>query len=173
MSKFWRPVVLAKWVLPVMLLLPVGMFSVHADDEFCRYCGMKRTQFGHSWTIITHSDGNEEMMCSIHCAAIDMALHTDRPVSKITVGDYGSHRQIAAESAFWVIGGDKTGVMTARAKWAFETKAAADRFIDAHGGKHADFDAVMKAAFEDMYRDTLMIQKKRQMIKLRKDAAEK
>lgn len=113
------------------------------------------------------------MMCSIHCAAIDMALHTDKPVSQITVGDYGTHKQIAAESAFWVIGGDKPGVMTARAKWAFETKADADRFIEAHGGEHADIDAVMKAAFEDMYQDTLMIQKKQRMIKLRKDATKK
>lgn len=171
MSKLIRPLILAKWVLPMILLLTVWVLSVHAEDVSCQYCGMKKTQFGHSWTIITHSDGNEEMMCSIHCAAIDMALHTDKPVSRITVGDYGTHKQIPAESAFWVIGGDKTGVMTARAKWAFETKADADRFIEAHGGKHADFDTVMKAAFEDMYLDTLMIQKKRQMMKLRKDAA--
>lgn len=173
MSKLFRPVMLLKGVLLAMLLLPVWVLSVHADDECCQYCGMKRTQFGHSWTIITHPDGNEEAMCSIHCAAIDMALHTDKPISRITVGDYGTHKQIPADSAFWVIGGDKPGVMTARAKWAFETKADADRFIDAHGGEHADFDAVIKAAFEDMYHDTLMIQKKRKMLKFRKDAAGK
>lgn len=113
------------------------------------------------------------MLCSIHCAAIDMALHTDKPVSRITVGDYNTHKQITAESAFWVIGGDKTGVMTARAKWAFETKADADRFIETHGGKYANFGEAMKAAFEDMYKDTLIILKKRQMMKLRKDAAKK
>ncbi len=173
MSNLLRPVILAKWVLPAMLLLPVWVLSVHADDAFCQYCGMQKTQFGHSWMIITHIDGNEEAICSIHCAAIDMALHTHKPISRITVGDYGTHKQIPAESAFWVIGGDKTGVMTARAKWAFETKADADRFIETHGGEHADFDAVIKAAFEDMYQDTLMIQKKRQMMKFRKDAAKK
>ena len=172
MSTLSRPFRFAKWVVPGMLLLVVGVLSAHAEDAFCQYCGMKRSQFGHSWTIITHSDGKEEAMCSIHCAAIDMALHTDKPISRITVGDYGTHKQIPAESAFWVIGGQKTGVMTARAKWAFETKADADRFIDAHGGEHADFDAVIKAAFEDMYHDTLMIQKKRQLMKFRKDAAQ-
>ena len=57
------------------------------------------------------------------------------------------------------------GVMTARAKWAFETKEAADNFMEVHGGRPATFDEVMKAAFEDMYQDTLMIQKKRQMMK--------
>jgi len=173
MSKLLGRALFLKWFLPSVLLLPVWVLSVHAEDVFCQYCGMKKTQFGHSWTIITHSDGDVEMTCSIHCAAIDMALHTDKPVSRFTVGDYGTHKQIDAESAFWVIGGDKTGVMTARAKWAFETKSDADRFIQAHGGKHADFGEVMKAAFEDMYQDTLMIQKKRQMMKFRKDAAEK
>ena len=167
MSKLLRPVLLA------MLLPLVWILSVHANDVFCQYCGMKKAQFGHSWTVITHPDGKVEAMCSIHCAAIDMALHTDKPVSRITVGDYGTHKQISAESAFWVIGGDKTGVMTARAKWAFETNADADRFIEAHGGEHANFEAVIKAAFEDMYQDTLMIQKKRQMMKFRKDATEK
>ena len=51
----------------------------------------------------------------------------------------------------------------ARAKWAFETKDAADKFMKEHGGRPANFDEGMKAAFEDMYQDTLMIQKKRQM----------
>jgi nitrous oxide reductase accessory protein NosL len=98
-----------------------------------------------------------------------MALHTDKQVSQITVADYKTHRQIPAETAFWVIGGDKAGVMTARAKWAFKDKADAERFIKDHGGKLADFDAVMKAAFEDMYRDTLMIRKKQRLLNLRKN----
>jgi nitrous oxide reductase accessory protein NosL len=59
--------------------------------------------------------------------------------------------------------------MTARAKWAFKDKADAERFIKDHGGKLADFDAVMKAAFEDMYQDTLMIRKKQRMLNLRKN----
>ena len=56
-----------------------------------------------------------------------MALHSEMPVSKITVGDYDAKRQIDADKAYWVIGGERMGVMTARAKWAFETKQAAGR----------------------------------------------
>jgi copper chaperone NosL len=134
-------------------------------DEECMYCGMKKSEYGHSWVIIQHGDGTTEGLCSVHCAAIDMALHTHKTVNKITVGDYNTKKQIDADNAFWVIGGDKMGVMTARAKWAFETKEAADSFMKDHGGKTATFDEVMKAAFEDMYADTLMIQKKRQMMK--------
>ena len=37
--------------------------------------------------------------------------------------------QIEAETAYWVIGGSKMGVMTARAKWAFESKESADAFM--------------------------------------------
>ncbi len=58
--------------------------------------------------------------------------------------------------------------MTARAKWAFETKEAADNFIKTHGGRPATFIEVMKASFEDMYEDTLMIQNKRRMMKMKK-----
>jgi len=60
------------------------------------------------------------------------------------------------------------GVMTTRAKWAFETKDAADKFIAESGGRPATYEEVFKAAFEDMYEDTLMIQKKRKMMKMHK-----
>jgi nitrous oxide reductase accessory protein NosL len=61
------------------------------------------------------------------------------------------------------------GVMTARAKWAFETKEGADNFIKKHGGRPASFNEVIKAAFEDMYQDTMMIRKKRKLINMRKN----
>jgi copper chaperone NosL len=82
------------------------------------------------------------------------------------VGDYFTARQIEADKAHWVIGGDKLGVMTSRAKWAFETREAAGKFIGEHGGQSAVFKEVIKAAFEDMYRDTIMIQKKRKLMKM-------
>ena len=139
-----------------------------ADNDSCQYCGMTKAKFGHSWVIIEREDGTKEEVCSVHCAAIDMALHIYRPVKKITVGDYNTKNQIDADRAYWIIGGDKMGVMTARAKWAFETKDAADTFMKTHGGRIATFEEVMKSAFEDMYEDTLMIQKKRKMMKLNK-----
>jgi hypothetical protein len=132
---------------------------------------MDRNKFNFSRVFIVYDDASTFGGCSLHCAAIDMALHTGKQVSQITVADYKTHHQIPAETAFWVIGGDRAGVMTARAKWAFQTKKDAQRFIKDHGGKLADFDRVMKAAFEDMYKDTLMIRKKRRMMDLRKDVS--
>ena len=85
-----------------------------------------------------------------------MALNIDKPAKKITVGDYNSKKQIEADTAFWVIGGEKMGVMTTRAKWAFESKEPADEFMKQNGGRPATFEEVMKAAFEDMYEDGLI-----------------
>jgi hypothetical protein len=56
--------------------------------------------------------------------------------------------------------------MTSRAKWAFETREAAGKFIKEHGGQPAVFKEVIKAAFEDMYNDTVMIRKKRKLMKM-------
>jgi len=151
----------------ILCLLLCG--NVFAADERCIYCNMVRSEYGHSWVIIEHEDGTICGLCSVHCAAIDMALHTDKPVKKITVGDYNTKKQIDAEKAYWVIGGDLPGVMTAKAKWAFESKEAADSFMSKHGGESASFDAVMKASFDDMYNDTLMIQKKKQGMKMKKE----
>ena len=144
----------------------------HAEGPSCFYCGMYRAKFEHSWVIITHEDGSREGVCSIHCAAIDMALHTDQSVHKITVGDFDTKKQIDANEAHWVIGGNIMGVMTVRAKWAFATKDRADIFIKKHGGQPANLREVIKEAFEDMYQDTLMIRKHRKLINMRKNQSQ-
>ena len=141
---------------------------VLAGENACHYCDMKKATFGHSWMMIEREDGSVVGVCSVHCAAVDMALNIDKPAKDITVGDYNSKKQIDAEKAFWVLGGDKMGVMTSRAKWAFVSKESADAFIKQHGGRPSTFDEIMKASFEDMYQDTLMIQKKRKMMRMKK-----
>ena len=146
---------------------PLGF--AEAGEQSCSYCGMYKSKFEHSWMNILHDDGSVTSVCSVHCAAIDMALHTEKIIQNITVGDYNTKKQINADIAFWVIGGEILGVMTSRAKWAFETKDAADNFIKIHGGRVATFSEVIKAAFEDMYQDTMMIRKKRKLINMRKN----
>lgn len=155
----------------VLCLLLIAVFwsaVAQAEDNSCFYCGMYQSKFEHSWVTITHEDGSRDDVCSIHCAAIDMALHTDRPIRMITVGDFDTKKQIDANDAYWVIGGDIMGVMTVRAKWAFETKDRADSFMKVHGGRSANLREVIKLAFEDMYQDTLMIHRHRKLINLRK-----
>ena len=53
---------------------------------------------------------------------------------------------IDAETAVWVIGGEKSGVMTELPKWAFAKKDDADAFIKVNGGKIAGFDEAMSLA---------------------------
>ena len=153
-------------VLVFLLVCSAG--SALAQDQSCQYCGMQKSKFEHSWMVLEHEEGSKAGLCSIHCAAINMALNIDKPVTKATVGDYNTKKQIDADKAYWVIGGNKMGVMTTRAKWAFETKDAADKFIAESGGRPATYEEAVKAAFEDMYEDTLMIQKKRKMMKMHK-----
>jgi len=81
------------------------------------------------------------------------------------VADYPSKKLIDAEKAAWVIGGGKPGVMTKRAKWAFENKADAELFMKENGGSIVAFDEAIKMAYEDMAQDTKMIREKRKMKK--------
>ncbi|MCX5806058.1 MAG: nitrous oxide reductase accessory protein NosL [Proteobacteria bacterium] len=137
-------------------------------NKACSYCGMDRGQFSHSRMLIIYDDGTELAVCSLHCAAVDLAIHLDKTPKTIKVGDYNTKKLIDAEQALWVIGGTKPGVMTKRGKWAFERKADADAFIKANGGSIATFDEAIKATYEDMYADTKMIREKRKMMKQKK-----
>ncbi|MDB4470920.1 nitrous oxide reductase accessory protein NosL, partial [Deltaproteobacteria bacterium] len=94
----------------------------HADQEehaSCSYCGMNRVKFAHSRMLIEYEKADPVATCSLHCTAIELALSIDKTPKATMVGDFNSKQLINAESAFWVIGGDKPGVMTKRGKWAF------------------------------------------------------
>jgi copper chaperone NosL len=88
-------------------------------------------------------------------------LHIDKTPKALRVGEYNDKALIDAEKAFWVMGGNKSGVMTRRAKWAFGKKEEAETFVKENGGWLANFDEVIKAAYEDMYSDTKMIRERR------------
>ena len=126
------------------------MMDVKTYPE-CKYCGMIREKYAYSRALIEYDDGTAVGTCSVHCLAIDLALNTDKTPKVVMVGDYSSKKLIDAEKAFWVLGGNKTGVMSIRGKWAFDEKGECDKFINENGGRLANFDEVMKASFEDMY----------------------
>ncbi len=157
-------------LLIISLVLGISsiVFAETHGKEACPFCGMEKEKFGHSWMVIEYDDGKKQGFCSIHCAAIDLALNIDKTPAKIQVGDFKTKTLIGAEKAHWVIGGNKPGVMTKRAKWAFESKSDAEAFMKENGGTAATLDEAMKAAYEDMYNDTKMIRDKRKMMKMRK-----
>lgn len=159
-------------LMTILLTLPLTavaseMLDVH-EHPSCSYCGMKRGMFSHSRMLITYADESQFAACSLHCAALDFANQIDKAPKSIEVADYNSKKLIDAESAPWVVGGKVKGVMTARPKWAFADNKSAEEFVAANGGDITDFDAAIKAAFEDMYHDTKMIRKKRAKMKMMK-----
>jgi nitrous oxide reductase accessory protein NosL len=162
--------------LLIGLLLACTSFVVAAglDDvktsPSCKYCGMDREKFGHSRMLITYDDGSSLGTCSLHCVATELASAIDKTPVSIQVADYGTRELIDAETAVWVLGGDKSGVMTARAKWAFAGRPAAEAFVKENGGTIVTFDESIKASYEDMYKDTKMIRERRKMKRMKQQA---
>jgi nitrous oxide reductase accessory protein NosL len=150
----------------VLLLLLLPALSPAADDDLakhpsCRFCGMDRQKWNFSRVFLQYDDGTTEGTCSIHCAAVDLALNLDKSPAATLVADYGTKQLIDATTAVWVIGGKKQGVMTKRAKWAFGTRADADAFIRENEGAIVTFDEVMESVYRDMHEDTKMIRDRR------------
>lgn len=157
------------FMLLILLMAAPGLFAAEQEDQHqhlsCSYCGMNRVKFAHSRMLITYADGSSVGTCSLRCAAVELASNIDKGIARIEVGDFDSRQLIDAEAASWVLGGEKPGVMTMRAKWAFADSRAAQAFIKKHGGTPVDFDTALEASYADMYKDTQRIRNKRKMMK--------
>jgi copper chaperone NosL len=127
----------------------------------CPLCGMHRHEFAQSRMLLQYDDGSALGTCSIHCAAMELVLNRIKIVMEFSAADYNTKKLIDAKKASWVIGGSRAGVMTSRAKWAFEKRSEAEGFARKYGGKISAFDDVMKATFQDMYEDIKLIRQKR------------
>ena len=156
----------------VFLLFSGGLLLAAEFDDLqqfpdCRFCAMNRAKFGQSRMLIEYEKNPPVATCSLHCAAVELAVSIEKNPTSSRVADYNSQELINAETAHWVIGGEKAGVMTMRGKWAFADRTEAQKFAARNGGTIVDFDYVMRAAYEDMYQDTLMIRAKRKMKRMR------
>jgi nitrous oxide reductase accessory protein NosL len=118
----------------------------------CEVCGMNRDSFGSSRMLIEYADGTKVGTCSIRCAMETLCnvKDKDKKVASVKVADYNTRVLLDADKAFWTIGGDKSGVMTRTAKWAFATEAAAQAFIKEHGGQLATYAEAKKAAEDEL-----------------------
>jgi hypothetical protein len=116
--------------------------------------------------LIEYENGSSVATCSLHCTAVELANTIDNIPVSVRVADYNSKELLDVDQAIWVIGGNKKGVMTAQAKWAFADRGAAERFIKENGGSIVGFDEAIKAAYDDMYQDTMMIREFRKMKRL-------
>jgi copper chaperone NosL len=117
-----------------------------SEYSSCTLCGMNREKFAHSRVYIQFSDGSSTGTCSINCAAYELKEAATKTVKSFMVGDYVTRELIDAKKAFWVMGGEKPGVMTKNPKWAFAEEKAAQAFVKEYGGRLATFDEVLRAA---------------------------
>lgn len=128
---------------------------------FCTECGMTLPMFyktNHAATV----NGKVKQYCSIHCVVEDMKKGSK--LTDIKVVDTNSLKFIDAAKAFYVVGSSKKGTMTVVSKYAFVSKADADAFVKANGGKVVDFKGALEAAKGDFAKDSKMIAKKQAMM---------
>jgi nitrous oxide reductase accessory protein NosL len=131
----------------------------------CPYCGMDRKQYHHSRHLVHYQDELVDPTCSIHCAALCLAINLDRGPQAIYAADFGAKAEpkplVNVDEATYLIGSKLPGVMTKQSKVAFADKAAAEAVKAEQGGDLGDFDAALAAAWQSMAADTAMIRKKR------------
>jgi nitrous oxide reductase accessory protein NosL len=126
---------------------------------------MDRKQYHHSRHLIQYSDNLVDGTCSLHCAALSLALNLDRGAKVIYAADYGAAADpkplVDVQQATYLISSDIKGVMTRQSKVAFASHQTAQDRQASHGGQLGDFDAARRAAYASMADDTIMIRKRR------------
>ena len=115
----------------------------------CQSCGMDRVAFAQSRMVIVYADGTTTGICSLNCAVIEMKQNKGKRVTALKVADYVTKELIDAKDATWVVGGNKPGVMTSLAKWAFAKKEDAHKFIRENGGRVTSFSEVLELALKE------------------------
>jgi nitrous oxide reductase accessory protein NosL len=138
----------------VMCLLLTAAAAGAADKaqnpKHCAQCGMDLDVFAQSRMLIVYADGTTIEVCSLHCAAAEMKQNKDRQVKSLMVADYATKELIDARTAIWVVGGNKEGVMTSVAKWAFAREEEAQKFVKENGGKTTTFDEAIRASEKEI-----------------------
>ncbi len=152
-------------MLIIVIGLPTFALDFYEDIKLfpeCKYCGMKRQNFAFSRMVVSHVHGKEVGVCSINCAALDYVSKAyDEPVG-FKVADFHTKKLIDAKKACWVLGGDEIGVMAERAKWAFDHREAAEKFVSKHGGDLITFDRAMQESYVDMFADMMKLKLEKQ-----------
>jgi nitrous oxide reductase accessory protein NosL len=127
---------------------------------------MDRRQFHHSRMLLQYSDDLPDGVCSLHCAAISLAVNVDREPKTIWVADNASSAEIkpllVVDQATFLVGSRIRAVMSRRSKVAYGSEAAARAAMAENGGELANFDQALLAAYTDMSQDVAMIRKSRE-----------
>ena len=153
-----------KKMMKMFQMVPAGQATILQDGKakmFCPECGMTLPMFyktNHAATV----DGKVKQYCSIHCIVED--TQKGSKLTDIKVVDVMSLKFIAVDKASYVVGSAKKGTMTMVSKYAFASKADAEAFAKANGGKVVDYNGAYKAAEGDFAKDSKMVAKKQAMM---------
>jgi len=161
MNRFLALLLAALVALPVLPALAGDIEDIPA----CQYCGMDRNQFGQTRMLVEYESGSRIGVCSIHDAAVDLAQSISKTIKTIWVADYSSRELIDAEKAVWVVGGKGPGVMSAKSRVAFASKADAEAFQKENGGDVVGFEEAIDDTYDEMWNDIKMIREKRAKMK--------
>ncbi len=140
------------------------------DNEFekypnCPHCGMDRRKWHHSRHLIHYADDLAVGTCSLHCAAVNLAVNLDRGPKAIYAADFGADAEVKplvnVDQAVYLVGSKLPGTMTGKSKMAFADRAKAEAAQKEQGGEVAGFDGALEAAYLSMAADTKMIRKRR------------
>ncbi len=139
-------------ILTMCLLFPCA--AVIASERIeppreCKQCGMDRVAFAHGRMVIFYADGTTVATCSLNCAAVQMRENNKKRVKALKVADYMTKKLIDANTAVWVVGGSRPGIMTEMPKWAFIRKDDARKFVKEYGGRVTSFDEALNLALKE------------------------
>ena len=126
---------------------------------YCPNCGMNLVMFYKTSHAMKQKDGSTHQYCSMHCLV--EANEQINPDAQVV--DVSSLKFINAHDAHYVVGSSKKGTMTMNSKYAFKSKADAEAFAKANGGKVMGFAEAVQLAADDIYADNKMVEKKRTM----------
>jgi len=151
-------------VIVVLIIgLALSLTGVRAENQgepkWCPLCSMNLRMFWKTNHRLTFADGTKAQTCSIHCAAIIYQKRAAE-IDKWEAVDYDTERFINAKEAYFLIGSDLPGTMTAVSKLAFKSERTAKEYQNDHGGTIDTFDDALNRALADLGEDMEMIRKK-------------
>ena len=130
------------------------------NKMFCPICGMTLPSFYKTNHAATDAKGHTHQYCSIVCAMEDSVVN-GKKLSNFKVVDNTTLKFIDSNKAFFVVGSKKPGTMSVVSKYAFGTKAAAQKFAKMNGGEVMNFEALYAKVKNDLAKD-MAATKKRQ-----------
>lgn len=127
-----------------------------ADPPWCPLCSMNLKMYHQTNNRLTLLNGSTIQTCSIFCAA-QIYEKKATEIEQWEVIDFSGKEFIDAKKAFWVIGSDVPGVMTAVGKIAFSSREEARKFQEVHSGTLGTFQDAFDRTLADMGSDRKMI----------------